>query len=206
MGLKRRRNFVPVLSGVPEQARAQFPDFLFQDVLESFRPCRRAQIPRSSFPSALRLHHVSQQPAWRGLGLLMRRPSSFRGVGGGPWGLNKASFLALGGSGCRSQDPRLPQAGRKACVRLETNPTNPGYSPTPNEILGGLFCGVRVLLRVGDQGRPPSTPSELSRRNAEARALRGSRERRVKGAGSCRRRADAGVLGDCSNFYPEAGG
>lgn len=180
MGLKRRRYFVPVLSGVPEQARAQFPDFLFQDVLESFRPCRRAQIPRSSFPSALRLHHVSQQPAWRGLGLLMRRPSSFRGVGGGPWGLNKASFLALGGSGCRSQDPRLPQAGRKACVRLETNPTNPGYSPTPNEILGGLFCGVRVSTIIIRAGQRESLVLCLLGKSPLDQAFQWSRSRRKR--------------------------
>ena len=178
---------VPATSGVPEQARAQFPGFLFRDVLESHNLCRRARVPRSRLslgsPPPPRFARVGLARAGGcPAGFRLRLPPRSGEWAGVTWGLDNASFLAFGARGSEAEDPRLPKAGRKACVGPETTPTNPGSHSTPSETPCGPFCEARALLYVGNPERPLSHQRD-PRENREAGLSAGPGEARAGGRG-----------------------
>ncbi|CAI9167646.1 unnamed protein product [Rangifer tarandus platyrhynchus] len=95
-------------------------------------------------------------------------------------------FWALGVRGSEAEDPKLPKAGRKACVGPETNAANPGSHSTPNQTHAAFFffffCGLSALLCVGSPERPPS-PQCDPRENRKAGIGAGPGQARAGGRG-----------------------
>lgn len=70
-----KKEFFPATSGVPEPARAQFPGFLSQDVLESLNPCRQGSSPAIfSFPPLSASATFRNSRLGAGLGLALTAP------------------------------------------------------------------------------------------------------------------------------------
>lgn len=210
---------VPATSGAPEQARAQFPGFLFRDGLESLTPCGRAQIPRSLLSpprfSASATFRKSRPGglarAW-GLPCSLRRLPPHSGEWAGvTWGLGDASFLAFGGSGFRSRGPQTVK-GRKKGLRGAGDqcdqprlPLYPQSNPS-RPFLRGECVALREEPGEASQ-RPPPRPQRDPCENREAGLGARAGQARAGGRGGARRRrTDMGALGACSNFHPEAGG
>lgn len=99
-------------------------------------------------------------------------------------------------------DPRLSQAGREACVGLETKPPNPGFSLTPIKIPSRLFLrGECVAPR-----REPRRGLPAARRGRPGWRPLGKGEWRGWGLAGCRLQAGAGLREPAPTFTPRQGG
>lgn len=67
-------------------------------------------------------------------------------------------FWALGVRGSEAEDPKLPKAGRKACVGPETNAANPGSHCTPNQTHAAFFLRFECVALRGEPEEASQPP------------------------------------------------